>query len=335
MQRFQGASAAHSPRNRKSESDLVGRWGQATALINNILYVHGGKTDEFNAFGYYNAPTNNDLLALSFAENYNTSSPPWQIISSASNTSASQGPSVAWHSLSGFTTTDALAFGGIPATSSPDVLTSLPDSAWTLNVESPGGPQWTRQEDSWASEPVRRVHHSTVSARDGQIYVFGGEKADGSGTVFSEHLRFNGENAFDRLPTDNGPPAITGHTSVLNSRGNILVFGGVSEGSLLPLSTVWSIDSRAANATWNILNCSTDSLPTPRRAFAATSAGSKVIIHGGTDAAMQSTYSDGWILDPTVTPCVWSPVNALGQLGARKDHFAVESGNSIVFGFGA
>ena len=37
------------------------RWGQAIAVVNEALFVFGGKTDPYNSYGYTSAPWNNDL----------------------------------------------------------------------------------------------------------------------------------------------------------------------------------------------------------------------------------------------------------------------------------
>lgn len=76
------------------------RWGQATAVINNHLFLHGGKTDQFNSFSYTAAYTNNDLLHLDLSQSFDPSSPPWQYIAGSENSSTPQGPILAWHSLS-------------------------------------------------------------------------------------------------------------------------------------------------------------------------------------------------------------------------------------------
>lgn len=76
-------------------------------------------------------------------------------------------------------------------------------------------------------------------------------------------------------------------------------------------------------------------LPSGRRGFAATLIeGGMVLIHGGCDATMETVYSDGWILDTTKNPMVWTAVPQLSQLGPRRDHFAAAFGSSVVFGFG-
>jgi len=316
--------AAYSP---------VPRWGQATVMIDDALFIHGGKTDQFNQFSYTSAQTINDIIYLPLSSPFDASSPPWKLV----NSSASPTPAVAWHTLAAFSSSDALLFGGLPGPNSGTVVFDLPDSAVLLDVSNPLQPQATAEPSSWANEPVRRMRHS-ASSTGGRIYVIGGEQADGSNIDFSEHYVFdiNGP-SFTLLPSSNGPPDISGHTSLVLSGGQLVVFGGYSgsRGALLPFTTIWALDTTQSMLSWTLLSISNSSVPTPRQAFAAVVLpDDKVLIHGGADADLLDSFSDGWILDTTQNPMVWSQVNALAQLGPRRDHFAAASGTQVIFGFG-
>ena len=59
-----------------------------------------------------------------------------------------------------------------------------------------------------------------------------------------------------------------------------------------------------------------------------------ILIHGGSDADLQTNFADGWILDTSQSTMGWTQVEALSQLGARRDHFAVPQGDLVLFGFG-
>jgi len=304
-------------------------------VINDALFVYAGKTDEFNSYSYTSAPNTNDLLYLSLSSSFSANAPQWELVSSSTITTTSPGPSLAWGTLSELNSSSILLFGGQPGPNSPTVNVGAADSAAILNINSPTSPIWIAEPTSWANEPVRRVRHSAVTSPPGSVFIIGGEKADGSNTAFSDHYIFNpAVSSFTLLPPD-GPPDVYGHASVLLSDGRILVFGGVSQGSLLPLSTIWSIDTTQSTLSWTILNTATTSLPSPRMAFAATSIpNGKVLIHGGCDASLQTNVADGWILDATQNPMTWAQVVALSQVGARRDHFAVSSGDLVLFGFG-
>ncbi|GLB40334.1 putative galactose oxidase, central domain [Lyophyllum shimeji] len=306
--------------------------------MNDALFVHGGKTDPFNSYSYTAAPNNGDILYLSLSASFDSSSPPWELLSISSNSSSAQGPSLSWHTLSAFNTSHVLLFGGKPGPESPTVLVGVADSAYLLDVLNPMEPLWITEPVAWANEPIRRVHHSSTTATSGSIYIIGGEKADGSNIAFSEHYIFHPEvPSFTQLPSDNGPRGITGHSSAMLPDGRLLVFGGYSQSSdsLLPLSVVWALDTSRPLQSWSLISVSNASLPSPRRAFAATVIkDGKVLIHGGSDAPLQGNFADGWILDTSVNPMAWAQVDALNQLGPRRDHFAVSYGNQVIFGFG-
>jgi hypothetical protein len=303
-------------------------------VINDALFVHGGKTDQNNSYSYSSAPTNADLLFLSLSSSFDVSSPPWQLV----NSSSSQGPAVAWHTLSAFNTSGILLFGGQPGPNSPTVLVDRSDSATLLNVYNWFDPIWTPEVASWAGQPLRRIHHSTVTVPSGLVFIIGGEKADGSNNPYSDHYLFDRAGpSFTLLPADNGPPGICGHGSIILPDGRLFVFGGYSQpqATLLPFSTIFMIDTTQSNLSWSTLSTSNSSLPPPRRAFAAASLpDGKILIHGGSDAVLQNNLDDGWILDTSQNPMVWAQVSALSQLGARREHFAISSGTQVIFGFG-
>ncbi|KAJ4477401.1 hypothetical protein J3R30DRAFT_216254 [Lentinula aciculospora] len=313
------------------------RWGQATAIINDALFVQGGRTDLYNTYSYTTAPIDDVLLYLSLSTSFDPSSPPWQLISSSSNSSTSSGPAVAWHTISATNTSEIFLFGGVPAINSPTVLTVQADSAWLLNVYNRIVPVWIQEAMSWANEPIRRIRHSASTSIDGVVFIVGGEKADDSGIAFSDHYVFDPAlPSFTQLPSNNSPPGITGHASIILPNGTMLVFGGYepSSSSMVNFSTIWTLDTTASSFEWIVLTAQ-GTIPGSRRAFAAVLIeGSKILIQGGSDSTFQTTYSDGWSLDLTSNPPVWSEVTTLSQVGQRRDHFAVSYGSDVIFGFG-
>ncbi|RPD68448.1 galactose oxidase [Lentinus tigrinus ALCF2SS1-7] len=313
----------------------VSRWGQATALVNDVLYIHGGRTDQYNAYAYSSAPVNNDILYLPLNSSFDLSSPPWEYVAGCSNCTTSQGPAVAWHTLTPFNTSELLLFGGDagPDISKPEAA----DSAAILDTSDRETPQWNLETSSWANEPDRRMYH-TACESTGKVFVVGGEKTDGSGNAFSDHYVYDPQAvSFTQLPSTNGPPDLYGHACVVLPDRRMIVFGGYSpsENTLLPFSTIWSLDTTQSNFTWLSLQVSDTVLPSPRRGFVAVALDDgKVLIQGGADADMQNVFSDGWVLDTTQSPMVWSTLEALSQVGARRDHFAVVVGSDVFLGFG-
>lgn len=230
-----------------------------------------------------------------------------------------------------------LLFGGDPGPNSPVVIPTNADSAVLLDVSNKIDPTWDFETQSWAGEPMRRIYHCVASAQ-GKVWIIGGEKADGSGTAFSEHYVFDPKGpSFTQLASTNGPFDITGHQAIVLNDGRLIVFGGFSpsEKSLIPLTTVWVLDTTQTNPSWSTIPVSNTLVPPPRRGFAAALVDSgQVLIHGGADADLQNSLQDGWILDTTKTPMEWTAVSTLSQLGPRRDHFAVGLGTVVIFGFG-
>ncbi|KAF7985729.1 hypothetical protein HWV62_2332 [Athelia sp. TMB] len=314
-----------------------GTWGQAVTVVENILYLHGGKTDPSNGYTYSSAPTNNDLLYLPLNVAFSVSSPPWQYISGLSNDSTSQGPTLAWHTLSAFNRSTVLVFGGDPGPNAQPTVLAMPDSAILLNIFDETVPAWSIEPESWAGEPMRRIHHS-ASSTGGKIWLVGGEKDDGSGTALADHWVFDPSGPlFTLLPTSNGPPDIFGHASIVLQNGTMIVFGGYSQSLnvLIPFSTIWAIDTTQPTLTWTTLLVSTSTVPTPRRDFASIILDNgQVLVQGGADAVLQDVYSDGWILDVSQNPAVWTEVVMLAALGARYDHYAAPAASQVIFGGG-
>lgn len=313
------------------------RWGQAVALVQDVLYIHGGRTDPYDAYSYTSAPINNDLFSLALSSPFNPSSPSFEYIGGCSNCSAPQGPAVAWHTLTPYNASSLLLFGGALGPNSPGLLPTDADSAVLMDITNQTDPFWDFETQSWADEPIRRVHH-TAAVAGGKIWIVGGEKADGSGTAFSDHYVFDPQQpSFTQLPTADGPPDITGHQSIVLSDGRLLVFGGFSPAmnTLIPFSAIWILDTTQPSLSWSTASVSSTSLPSPRRAFSAALVDSgKILIHGGADAHLQNSLEDGWILDTTQNPMTWTSISALSQLGFRRDHFAVGLGSVVIFGFG-
>lgn len=314
------------------------RWGQASALVNDVLFVHGGRTDEFNSYGYSSAPVTNDILYLPLNSSFDLASPPWQYVAGCLNCSSSQGPAVAWHTLTPFNTSELLLFGGDAGPNGPIAAPEAADSAALLDASDRLQPIWHVEDKSWASEPLRRIYH-TACESDGKVFLVGGEKTDGSGNAFSDHYVYDSSGpSFTQLPTTNAPPDLLGHACVILSDRRMLVFGGYSptKNALEPFSTIWSLDTTDSSFPWSTAQVSDTTLPTPRRGFVAAALDNgKVLIQGGADADMQNVFSDGWVLDTTQSPMVWSTVAALSEVGPRRDHFAVAVGSEVMFGFGA
>ncbi|GAB1521910.1 hypothetical protein RhiTH_005009 [Rhizoctonia solani] len=310
------------------------RWGQAATILGNTLYVHGGKVDPYNAYTYSSAPGTNDLLSLDLSSSFATSDPPWAYVSGSNAASTSQGPSVAFHSLTAFDERSMLLFGGDGGPPMP--LPSGSDSAWLLNISGPNTPTWIKQPEGWASEPMRSIRHSAASSF-GRVWIIGGEKSEGSNLPVDGNYVFQPSvPSFDLLSVNNAPPVLVGHSAVRLGANLMLVLGGYnpSGNTMMDMSTLWFVDTSLPVPVWTTSNASGD-VPTPRREFACTVLGDgRVFLHGGADATLQTVYSDAAILDVSQTPMRWSTIGGFEEIGARRNHMAVGVGSQVLIAFG-
>ena len=214
------------------------------------------------------------------------------------------------------------------------------DSTYVLDLLNGEQPEWVSLPPLWANEPIRRVRHTSASSPSGTVFIIGGEKADGSGDAFPKnHIFYPSVPTFTPLSGADGPTGVYDHASVMLNDGRLLILGGFSQfqGSLVPFSIVWSLNTGSGSSSWSLILTSNGSLPSPRRAFAATVLyNNNVLIHGGGDEALQQNYNDGWVLNTSSDPMTWTEVQTMTQLGGRRDHFAVavQSGYQVLFGFG-
>lgn len=184
---------------------------------------------------------------------------------------------------------------------------------------------------------MRRMYHS-AAASSSEVWITGGQKADGSGLGFSDTYAFSGTSFMALEPSSSIPPDLVGHRSVYLPNGFVVVLGGYSTSwaTLIPLSTLYILDTLTSPPLWMNATVLGGQAPLPRRNFAlALLDGNKLLIHGGGDATLQNMYSDGAILDLTVTPMSWVSAPALTTaLGARVDHTAVGIGSDVFFALG-
>ena len=285
---------------------------------------------------YTSAPNTNDLFSLDLSTSFDVANPPWVYESGSQDASTSQGPSVAWHSLTSYSNNRALVFGGDGGPDMP--IETNADSAWILNSNSF---KWTWETANWAGEPIRRMYHSAASSSK-SVWITGGQKADGSGIAFQDTIEFSGSGnnaAFVTLPAPNGtlPLDLLGHRSIMLPSGMLFVLGGYSpsQSALISMSVLHYLDTTSNTPTWGNLTLQGE-VPSPRRNFAiALLSNNQILIHGGGDATLQNLYSDGAILNLQMTPISWVSAPALGDtLGAFIDHMAIGVGNSVLFGFG-
>ena len=151
---------------------------------------------------------------------------------------------------------------------------------------------------------MRRIHHSLASPiAGGQVFITGGEKDDGSGSVFAEVYCFDvTTSTFAALPSL--PQALFHHVSALLPNGTLVVLGGAysssetSNPTTLPFTTVYTMDTSATSTGWTTSTIG-GTTPSGRRGAGATliDDGSKLLLFGGASSDLTTVYGDMWTLD--------------------------------------
>lgn len=325
-----------------AQSAPSSRWGQASTVAGTTLLVQGGKVDPFNSYSYTAAPNTNDLFALDLSQPFDCADPPWTYLSGSQDPSSSQGPAIAFHTLSAYSSKRALSFGG---NGGPDMaIETNADSVWTLEFWNQSSVSWTQQPEDWADQPIRRVYHS-AAVFDKSVWITGGERADGSGLGFSETFLFTGSGSNGQFINLQAAVAggvlsdVVGHGSVVLPNGLLVVIGGYSPShqSMMPMTTIFTLDTTQDAAVWGLMVAEGSQIPSPRRNFAlAVLPNNTLLIHGGSDASMETLYSDGFTLNFNTNPPTWTALpSALSDaVGPRIDHMAVGVGKNVIFGFG-
>ncbi|BGP19176.1 hypothetical protein JCM10213v2_007263 [Rhodosporidiobolus nylandii] len=313
----------------QSTGGSVGRWAQSSALLspssNPALLVVSGKAAVAGQT-VTSTPSVSSALSLDLSSPIpDLSSPTWVDLAMSSTDS----PTSAYASLIPLSDTSALFFGGdATGSSSPAFAVQTGnDSSFLLALSSSSSGSWAYESASaWPAQPQRREMAYTASATNGsysRAWVYGGQKADGSGSAFGELWELSAPVASDSGEVDtasaswkmvdasgSAPPAMFDGTAVLvpssqsGALPSIYLIGGVSSPS--PGSTsaaslssvyVFTPSSSLAMGSWSTLSVS-GSVPGGRRGAAAVHVGDgKIWIQGGRSADGQTVYSDAAVLD--------------------------------------
>ncbi|BGP26888.1 kelch-type beta propeller domain containing protein [Rhodotorula toruloides] len=332
---------------------LSGRWSQSSALLlpsdDPTLLVVSGKTT-VGGQTVSSTPSTSSALYLNLSNPVtDLSSPPWQDFPTAA-------PIASYASLVPLSSSSALFFGG-DATSDPAVaLQTGNDSSWLLSLASTSTsfkPAWTHEMAMlWPNQPERREFAFTASATNGTVtraWVFGGQRADGSGTTFGEMWELQvtveakgGVSAprWAMWSGAGGPPPTYDGTAVLvpstesNAMPSIYLIGGVQvvdgASTLAPLDSVWVFTPNAwlGGGSWTQVKMR--NAPTGRRGHIAVEVGAgKIWIQGGRSADGSTVFSDSAVLDTQKQ--TWTKTRAGQQVWGQS---AAMVGETVVMAFG-
>lgn len=327
------------------------RWGQSALLLSPVddptLLVVSGKAYVAGQT-ITSTPTSSSTLALSLNSSISDlSAPPW--------IESSVGPTAVYGSALALSMTSALFFGG-DATGDPLVpVQGQNDSSWLLSYPAATTAAWSKQPAAWASQPVRRQSHYSVSATNGTLsraWIFGGVRADGSGIgpadtwelqidIAAEQQLSNGRwGQWSGAQT--APPTMFDGQAVLmpSSSGGqptIYLIGGVqsvdSAQSLVDMSSVWAFTpgEEIGSGSWKEVELRGGSgVPAGRRGHVAVAVDDeKIWVQGGRSLDGATVLSDSAMLD--VRRRTWTRTSDGEAVWGRS---AVSIGETVLLAFG-
>ncbi|KAF4596247.1 hypothetical protein EYR38_007624 [Pleurotus pulmonarius] len=229
--------------------DPLPRWGQSQMLVDEAIFVYGGKTDEFNSFGYTGAPSTNELLILPLSSPFSASAPPWTLVASSSNESTSQGPHIAWSTLSPVNTSMALLLGGIADPNSDISIQTRADSAILIDVFNQLAPNIIAHPDAGLrGGPPDIYGHSCIILPNGRLLVLGGLSPNSGGLVPFDTIwvldtsRVDTGWSYLNITTNALPEPRRNFAAALLVDGRILIHGGQDASAQTVYSDGWILE---------------------------------------------------------------------------------------------
>ncbi|CAG8649894.1 8036_t:CDS:2 [Funneliformis mosseae] len=310
-----------------TNADPEARWGHGAVLLDNILYIFGGKLGEINNNFNDTRQNTNQLLILDMTEPFTVSDPNWTI--------RSVGPRVAEHTLSvGGPQNELLVLCG---GNYPDPVPENPLFYYNTSDQSP---DWVNPN---VTLPIKLREHTAVTRlSDSMNYIYGGIETDDPNVSvrvqLQDLLRLDTrQNILDDLKVDlKIPPGRFHHTATILPDGKMYVIGGYSgefADTLVNMSQIFVYDT--LTSTWNV-QIAVGDLPLARRDHVAVGTqDGKVIIHGGANANYSVLYNDIAILDTTTLQYTWRLIDARGRIPpSRYSHTATMVGTNMLIAFG-
>ncbi|CAG8558691.1 3519_t:CDS:2 [Funneliformis caledonium] len=301
------------------------RWGHSAVLLNNKLYIHGGKAGSKNDLEY-----TNQLLILDVSKSFAISDPAWA--------THSVGPKVAYHTISiGGSQNELLVLYGGEYLNTPNE--PVPENPLFYYNTLEESPEWYKANLSLGTP--RKEHTAVTRLNDSMNYFFGGIPDVSDITVsalvqfqdlFKLDTRINFWNIQSVDP--NTPSGRFHHTATILPDGNMYVIGGYSKDKLVDISQIYVYDT--IKEIWSV-QTAVGTLPSARRDHAAVGThDGKVIIHGGVNQDYLGLFDDIAVLDTTTQPnYTWNVVKAKGTIPpGRYSHTATMIGTNMLVAFG-
>ncbi|CAI2185887.1 4695_t:CDS:2 [Funneliformis geosporum] len=309
---------------------IIPRSGHGTVLLNNKLYVFGGKVGESSS-SLDVLDNSNELLILDMKIPFSVSNPSW--------TTYNVGPRVAYHTISiGGPQNELLVlYGGIYFDRDVDPL-------YYYNTSDPS-PVWIKANLSLG---LQRMQHTVVTRlSDSMNYFFGGipnvlSPSEPAILTLQELINLDTrKNIWNVLKLDqNTPSGRYQHTATIFSDGKMYLTGGainnpnnITNETLVDMNQIYVYDTMKSRWDYQV---AIGNMPLPRREHAAVGThDGRLIIHGGVSQDYNTIYDDIAILDVTKLPYTWTVIEAKGiKPQARYSHTATMVGTNLLVAFG-
>jgi N-acetylneuraminic acid mutarotase len=152
------------------------------------------------------------------------------------------------------------------------------------------------------------------------VYITGGQRNDGSGTVLADAYAFNpNTSTFTALP--NLPRGTAHHVSAFLPNGTLVVLTGIytsgttGNPALRETTTIYSLDTNAATPAWWEGSAGGTAPPPRRGASGVMMAEDKMYVLGGTGMQSAEAMGDLWEMD--MKAGTWSQVSSSGNGESR------------------
>ncbi|RKP07729.1 hypothetical protein THASP1DRAFT_24162 [Thamnocephalis sphaerospora] len=316
-------SLAGLPAAKAQKGKLLPRWGHSATVLDNRLYVIGGRQGEGGGAAPF-ANSSNLVISLDLTQAFETQSPPWITIRPASSMPP---PMVNHIAAADHKNSQVIVYGGATTNF------TQPTSLWTFRPET-GTWNSTRPLDG----PSRRLYNMGAAVVDGSMCSFGGTSdfstmgRNASTTQSNELYALNIEQqTWTKGPSPSGNFSMRSqHTlSFVKDSSQLFVIGGISGNKMAPMDSILVYDLRKGQ--WS--NKSAGGIvPSVRLQHTAVVMGNKIIVFGGSDETYRNIYNDVAILDTATM--TWSRPLLESTPAGRYDHTATIVGDYMIVTFG-
>ena len=309
-------------------ADFQPRYGQSSVYVNNTVYFLGGILSDTSL--------STDFFSLDLSQEFNSSSPPWQ-------------------NLTSLPVAIANAAAAIDAAGRVYLLggQTYDCSAPFLNVYDPHTATWGTPQFFGTAPTPRQSARTFVSNDNEVIFYFGGSSTScstGTTTVYNTLNALSLQNSSWFNPANSNPPAAESNfalTKVNTGSGSseqVLIIGGqtAAQNAFVQMSQVGLFDM--GSQSWTFVTATTvagQDLPEERVGHTAvTTSNGTVIVFGGTvGPSARAAVPQLAVLDTSSLPFQWSSPNvggnaSLGPTASLTGHSAIIDGDMMILAFG-